>query len=87
VARQFRLFPNPARGEITLQWMAVQGGEAQLLLRDAAGRMVRSWQYDYASGEQSHKLDLWGLGAGLYQLQVGLDGEQHLLLLLLSGED
>ncbi|MCB0642597.1 MAG: PQQ-dependent sugar dehydrogenase, partial [Phaeodactylibacter sp.] len=38
VARQFRLFPNPAADEVTLQWAAVQGGEVHLLLRDAAGR-------------------------------------------------
>lgn len=61
------LFPNPAQGTATL--LRPAGVEAvTATLHDALGRTVRT--YALAAGTGPHPLDMAGLPAGAYVLQV-----------------
>lgn len=65
------LAPNPAHATATVQMPAVPGASAATLtLRDALGRAVRAATVALPATGPRHTLDLAGLPAGLYALQV-----------------
>jgi hypothetical protein len=77
----FTLSPNPARTAATVQLPAVPGApNATLTLTDALGRVVRS---ETLPAGRRHELNLGGLPAGLYAMQVqagSICGTQRLVV-------
>lgn len=69
--------PNPAHGQATVIFSS-EGGAMQLALFDATGRLLRTEQLDRQPlGLGSHTVDLSGLPAGLYTLQLTGAGRQQ----------
>ncbi|MFC6221869.1 T9SS type A sorting domain-containing protein [Hymenobacter artigasi] len=67
----FALAPNPARTAATLTLPALPGtATATLTLRDALGRAVRTETVALPLAGLRHELDLSGLPAGIYAVQV-----------------
>ncbi|GAB3590124.1 T9SS type A sorting domain-containing protein [Hymenobacter daeguensis] len=67
----FTLAPNPARAATTVALPAQPGtASATLTLRDALGRALRSETVQLPTAGLRHELDLSGLPAGLYAVQV-----------------
>jgi len=67
------LYPNPAHATATatVQLPAVPGASvARLTLCDTLGRAVRTTTVVLPAASQHHELNLAGLPAGLYALQV-----------------
>ena len=67
----FTIFPNPANNTITVSWSTADS--KALTLRDAAGRVVRTYN---VNGTQA-QLSLEGLASGVYFLSVG--GEEKMV--------
>ena len=66
--REFVLYPNPARGFVTIEFEALQ--ESSLLrIIDLGGRVVKT--FDIATGTESIRLDLRDLPSGVYTLMIG----------------
>jgi thiol-disulfide isomerase/thioredoxin len=65
-----KLFPNPASTQLQIALTNRRAGNCQVQLTDATGRVQRSRQLDLPLGEQLLDLDLSGLAAGLYFVQV-----------------
>lgn len=63
------LFPNPAVGRTTLRFGSV-GGPVRLRLFDHTGRVVMEQGLQAGMGITDHDLDLGGLPAGFYQVQL-----------------
>lgn len=66
-AAGFALYPNPSRGQITLQAHAGMGGMATVSLLDPAGRILRQEPW---TTQQALRWDLSEWPAGLYLLEV-----------------
>lgn len=65
------VFPNPARGRVTVQWPAGAGaGKAVLTVCDALGRAVRTQAVAVAAAGESRDLSVAGLPTGVYVLRV-----------------
>ena len=62
----FELYPNPATDLLQLRSLSAHQGPLELLVRDAAGRVVRT-----ASIRDRLTLDVSALSAGSYTAQVG----------------
>ena len=71
-----RLYPNPAQRHLLVELTLPHALTApQLTLHDALGRTLRQHAWpDLASGKQLHKLDLRGLPAGVYTVQLQAAG-------------
>ena len=77
LAAAISLYPNPAHGTATVALPAVPGAPlATAVLRDALGREVRRQSAPTTAAGGAFELDLRGLPAGLYALQLAL-GEQR----------
>jgi hypothetical protein len=61
----FTIFPNPANNNITVSWSTAD--VKTLTLRDAAGRVVRTYNVNGTHAQ----LSLEGLASGVYFLSVG----------------
>jgi hypothetical protein len=67
----FSLAPNPARAATAVQLPAVPGAAmATLTLRDALGRTLRTATVALPAAGLRHQVDLSGLPAGIYAVQV-----------------
>ncbi|AMR28778.1 hypothetical protein A0257_17875 [Hymenobacter psoromatis] len=60
------LFPNPARGQLTVQLSAQVGPDYKLRLSNVLGREVRLLPLPLATAASGLPLDVTGLPAGLY---------------------
>ena len=70
---ELAVFPNPNRGSFTLDLPAVyQVGEALLEVRDLGGQLVHTQQMGHA---QEQRIMLADLSAGMYLLQLYVEGE------------
>jgi len=67
--RALRIHPNPAASRITLQFDAA-GDEGTVTIVDALGRGVRTLEITTTDGANVVPIDLSGLGAGYYRVQV-----------------
>ncbi len=75
--RMFRLVPNPAKDRVGLFLRTdATGAKASVILLDAAGRVVREESALLNGGVLDMDLDLVGLAAGLYTVQVNLVDRQ-----------
>lgn len=68
VEKVLHLYPNPASGQVTVQYHVDDAARAQLLVRDMSRRMVLSEQIDLSRGV--HALDVSGLAPGVYYLHM-----------------
>lgn len=68
-ARSFRLSPNPASDWAEVRFSAPDARRYTLGLQDASGKLLREWPAGWA-GEGPLRLELGGLPAGLYFLQL-----------------
>ncbi|MBF9238715.1 T9SS type A sorting domain-containing protein [Hymenobacter sp. BT683] len=75
VLQRIALFPNPAHGRATVQFPALAGAStATLTVLDALGRSVRTQTATPSITGLRHELDLTGLPAGIYAVQVEAGG-------------
>ncbi|HRY99433.1 MAG TPA: C10 family peptidase, partial [Bacteroidales bacterium] len=65
---QARLYPNPAQDVLYIEWVSKDPGQVQLGLFDLTGRLMLSVEAPLA--DQRARLDLSGLAAGQYVLQM-----------------
>jgi hypothetical protein len=85
------VYPNPARGSVTLAFSTPRAGMASLTLFDLLGRQVASWEEVLTTGTNRIALDLThrNLPAGLYHITVEDDGPavRSAELILIGGGD
>ncbi len=60
------LYPNPARGSVTLKWAGEAPDQAVIQVYDLHGALLRNWQNISIPGDMQLPLDLSGLPAGIY---------------------
>jgi hypothetical protein len=77
----FRIEPNPCRGSATVRFHSPLSTPYSLSLSDAAGRCVRDLA---ASGRTPAVIDVKGLNAGVYFLQVETEGLTHTAKLIVE---
>jgi len=68
-AQNFRVWPNPARGQFAFQLTDTQSGSAQVLITNANGTVVQSRTVSNTTG-QTVKFDLGKQAAGMYLIRV-----------------
>jgi hypothetical protein len=69
--RGLQLGPNPCSGTLNLHLVNTDFGSLLLNLRDLQGNLLRSWQFDKQDTTWDQSIDMGGLPAGTYLLQVG----------------
>ena len=74
-AQEVALYPNPASSEAWLDLSAFEGSAFVVRLLDVRGVLVREFKVAEASAEML-RLDLWGVAAGLYFVQLQPEGEE-----------
>jgi len=62
--------PNPCSGSLTLRLVNSEFGSLLLNLRDLQGNLLRTWQFEKQDTTWGQSIDLGGLPAGTYLLQV-----------------
>ena len=67
-AREFALYPNPAKSFVTLEFEALQEN-ASLQILDINGRRVRT--LDLKAGQETLRIDLGDLPKGVYTIMLG----------------
>lgn len=72
------VYPTPAKAEIFVKFSLPTQGEVSFLLFDYAGKKLRSGSFTSSEGINQLQIDLSGLGAGLYLLQLD-NGDEQLL--------
>lgn len=65
----FRLFPNPAMAEVTIALGEATSAQLPVRLLNTTGQLLR--QEQITKGNRLHRMELTGLPAGLYFIQVG----------------
>ncbi len=66
----FRVSPNPARNSIYLELVHPELGPLLVSIYDATGRTLRTWKFDKQQPEWDQTLDISGIPAGNYFVQV-----------------
>jgi hypothetical protein len=69
-----KTFPNPARGQATVQFAVPERQEVTLQLYDLLGREVRTIQQGNVQGRQELRVDLSGLASGTYFVRLSAGG-------------
>ncbi len=80
-ALQWQLYPNPAREQVVVEWITNPSEGYALVVVNAVGKVVRTWNMSTASTQAS--FDLAGLASGLYVCQLRQDGtpiDQRMLM-------
>lgn len=67
-AESFRLFPNPARNFVTLEWSEATSQELPMFIYNLQGQLVK--QQALATGTIQEKVNVEELAAGVYIIQV-----------------
>ncbi len=65
-----RLYPNPAKGAVTLSYTASQAGEVQIRLLDNSGRPCLTTTHQVVKGTNTFRVDLGTVPGGLYVVQL-----------------
>ncbi len=74
--QNFSLFPNPATGTISVQWIQNQFASVQVKLIDGSGKQVMAWNKEGISGKESiWELPVSSIPAGVYYLVLLTDGK------------
>jgi len=72
--RVLNIYPNPVRGQLTVEATGSFPGGLSANLYDATGRFLRAYPRLMVGGNQ---LDLNGIAAGVYYLRIATDGEEQ----------
>jgi hypothetical protein len=72
---QLTLFPNPAKDEVNVRFVATQSGAYDVSLYDATGKTILTQKAQFSEGENTASLDVMSLPRGLYVLKVS-NGEE-----------
>lgn len=72
---QFDVYPNPVSDQLTIAIATNQGMKVQIIMTDAAGRVVVREDLGNVNGQVNHLIDVDGITTGLYNLEV-IFGEQ-----------
>ncbi|MCC6463333.1 MAG: HYR domain-containing protein [Saprospiraceae bacterium] len=75
VVSGLQLQPNPASGEVWLVFQATVAREMNVWCMDASGRLAAQTSFAGQEGLNRYRLDLSGLDAGLYLVQLRVPGE------------
>lgn len=68
---KWSVFPNPAKELLRVQFHLKEASEAKLMIRNAAGQLIKQRQINLAAaGQHQAEFGLAGLPAGLYQVQL-----------------
>lgn len=71
LTRDFKVYPNPTQGEVQLDFELLKSSPVQIRLRDLQGRVLKTQSYTQLQpGEHRQELDLTGLTAGLYLVEL-----------------
>lgn len=71
-----QLYPNPARGQVQLRFSAAAEGFARVVLTDLSGRTARTFELNASQGDNEWPLNLDGLTAGMYLVQIDHQGDR-----------
>jgi PKD repeat protein len=83
--RNMQVSPNPADGEISIQWMQSQQGPVTISLYDISGRYITTLdQQHYSAGQQFQKLNTGNLASGSYMLQLNSMGQNSLVRIVVT---
>lgn len=74
LANGVSLFPNPAKDAATVNFTLNDAANVTATLYNALGGTVRTISLGKVSGEQQLNLDLGNLAAGMYMLQLNING-------------
>ncbi|MBL7965148.1 MAG: T9SS type A sorting domain-containing protein [Flavobacteriales bacterium] len=74
--RGFQVYPNPNTGVFTLELHLLRDTRVDLTLMDAVGRVVYVGSQAATAGHWRHPMHLEGLPAGIYHLNVDLEGRR-----------
>ncbi|UTW64230.1 T9SS type A sorting domain-containing protein [bacterium SCSIO 12741] len=66
----FKVYPNPSTGNITVSWSGSQSAPNRVELVDALGKVWHSEKLSEASHEGTHHLDLSHLASGVYFIDL-----------------
>jgi len=71
VLKELRISPNPTNGKVKVEW-PIHGGERELTLSlsDLTGRNVYTKRFTLEGTLFSHELNVEGMAAGNYMIQV-----------------
>ncbi len=84
-----RVYPNPARRVLNVEWEMPRPGVAKIRLLDASGRVVHTHLADCQPGLQRHTILRSGslTTDGVWLLQVEMDGTVHNRAVFMGGEN
>lgn len=74
LSRHLTLYPNPTEGQLNLGFDLPASTNVRFQVVNMLGEQVMSSSRSFGSGAQQHVLDLGGLSAGSYFVQVVADG-------------
>lgn len=76
VQNGLKVYPNPAKDHVNLNFDLNDNTSTQVEIFDLSGRMVKSYDLSYEySGEYTERLDLSDLARGSYLLKANIDGK------------
>jgi hypothetical protein len=70
-----KVYPNPAHGYCQLQYETIGFEQIDYQLLNLQGQLVKRQQLDFGTHRQAVELDLGGLSAGVYVLQLVREGQ------------
>jgi fibronectin type 3 domain-containing protein len=72
--KSLTLYPNPARSQANIRFTSTEAGVVEVKLLDLSGRQIYQSSVLTAKGNNESTLSLEGLPAGLYLVQLEVDG-------------
>ncbi|MCK4568671.1 MAG: C10 family peptidase [Bacteroidales bacterium] len=84
VKNSLLIFPNPAGDRVNLSWMADKNGEVRISITNMTGFVVLKKDFNEKAGNNSLRIDVSGLKAGIYLLEMERGGERAYRKLVLE---
>lgn len=76
VVSSFEMFPNPARGQTTIEFALSEPSNVSYHLLDASGRTLRESSFgQQPEGTHRHTIHTYELAKGMYIMRLQVDGE------------
>jgi len=81
---QARIFPNPAREQVTLEISGMEGGQLQIELLDEMGRLLHSRAESNVGAEHAVSVNISALASGTYFFRIYTATHQKVLRLVVA---